>query len=105
MTNLSEALENLKSTDAWKAILDDLDVSTKYRKDNLLWFNADMLWLDFEQKFSQHDLWRSELRWIEFLRNMPDKIIAMEELKEQKDGEIKESEIQENIDALEGMNI
>ena len=64
-----------------------------------------MLGLDFDQKFSQHDVWRSELRWIEFLRNMPDKIIAMEEVKENKETATKDSEIQENIDALEGMNI
>ena len=103
--SLKDALEWLEKSEARQAVIEDLDKSIEYRKSELLWLTGSSIGLDFDRTFSQHDLRRTEVRWIEFLKNMPNKLIEIESLKEASDEEVKDSEIQENIDALADFNV
>ena len=73
--NLIEALESLKKTEAREAILADLEKSVQFRKDELCGLTGDSIGIDFDKHFSQHDMRRTEIRWIEFLKHLPDKLI------------------------------
>lgn len=98
-------MENLQSTEAWKYIIEDLERSYESRKTLLLGLGnpQDSMGLDFDKPYSQHDLWRNELRWIEILKDIPAKIIRMEEVKKVKEEAEKVSNIQAQLDALTEM--
>ena len=102
---LVDALESLKDSDAWKAIVEDLDRSQKFRENQIFGYTGDMLGLDFQQIYSQHDLIRSELRFIEIVKHIPEKLINMEKEKMAKEEIVAASEIQENIDALSELQL
>lgn len=102
---LVDALESLKESDAWKAIVEDLERSQKFRENQIFGYTGDMLGLDLMQTFSQHDLLRSELRFIEIVKHIPEKLINMEKEKIAKEEIVAASEIQENLDALSEMQL
>lgn len=98
--SLVDALEGMIASDARKAVVEDLQRSQKFRENQVFGYTGDMLGLDFEQHFSQHDLIRSELRFIEIVKHIPEKLINMEKQKIAEQEVMDAAEIQQNLDAL-----
>lgn len=97
---LLDALESLIESDAWNAVVEDLNRSQKFRENQIFGYTGDMLGLDLAQHFSQHDLIRSELRFIEIVKHIPEKLINMEKERIAQQEMVDEAEIQQNLDAL-----
>jgi hypothetical protein len=98
-------MDNLKSTEAWKYIIEDLERSYESRKMLLLGLGnpQDSMGIDFDKPYSQHDLWRNELRWIEILKDIPAKIIRQEEVRKAQEEVEEASSVQQQLDALTEM--
>jgi len=90
-------------SEARKAVVEDLNRSQKFRENQIFGYTGDMLGLDLAQHYSQHDLIRSELRFIEIVKHIPQKLIEMEKEKIAQQEVVEEVKIQENLDALSDM--
>ena len=94
---------NVKDKETKEALLADLDKSIQRRQNRLLGKTHeykldcyDPEWVDYKQQ----DLWRMKNWWIECLRCLPEKLVEELKVKEWQVEEMKEAEVQEQIDAL-----
>lgn len=103
--DLIDLMEDFKSTRIWKEILKHLDEAVERRKNVLAWLTGEM-GLDFDLKYSAHDLMRADIRFIELMmKKIPDNIIEEENNRIINEEAMKASEIQENVDALADMQL
>lgn len=101
--DLRDVMEEFKSTVIWKEMCKYLDWYIENRTRVLQWLTGD-LGLDFDLKYSKHDLMRSDIRFIELvLKKLPDVIIEEENNRILNEEWMKESWIQEQVDALSEM--
>ena len=100
---LKDKLSKIKDKDCREALIADLDKSIKWRKDRILGKTHELR-LDSEdyneRDLNEADLFRTENWWIECFKNLPAKLVEELKLKETQVEEIKEAEVQEQIDAL-----
>ena len=100
---LKDKLSKIKDKDCREALIADLDKSIKWRKDRILGKTHELR-LDSEdyneRDLTEADLFRTENWWIECFKNLPAKLVEELKLKETQVEEIKEAEVQEQIDAL-----
>lgn len=100
---LKDKLSSIKDKDCREALIADLDKSTNWRKDRLLGKTHEYKFDSYEytdKDYSEADLFRLENWWIECFKNLPAKLIEELKVKETQVEEIKEAEVQEQIDAL-----
>ena len=92
----------IKDKEIKEALIEDLEKSRKWRIDRLLGRTHEYK-LDLvveTDAYTVEDTVRCENRWIECFANLPNKLIEKLELEETKVEEMKEAEVQEQIDAL-----
>lgn len=101
--DLAELMEEFKESRVWKEIVEYLDAYVDLRGKELIGLTGN-LGLDFDQKYSNHDLVRANLRFIELvMKKIPDEIIEEENRKEMMKEMEAASQIQENVDAFTEM--
>ena len=100
---LKDKLSKVKDKDCREALIADLDKSIKWRKDRLLGKTHEYKFDSEEymdKDYTEADLFRTENWWIECFKNLPAKLVEELKLKETQVEEVKEAEVQEQIDAL-----
>jgi len=100
---LKDKLSNVKDKDTKEALIADLDKSIKWRKDKLLGKTHEFKFDSeeyMEKDYTEADLFRTENWWIECFKHLPEKLVEELKLKESQVEEMKEAEVQEQIDAL-----
>lgn len=103
--DLISLFENFKDTEIRKTMLEYLERRVDMRAEVLKWKTGE-LGLDFDQRYSNHDIMRSEIRFIEnVMMKIPDEIIAQEEIKK-REKEAEELAIAEaEVNALSEMQL
>ena len=100
---LKDKLSKIKDKDTREALIADLDKSITWRKNRILGKTHELR-LDSEdyneRDLTEADLFRTENWWIECFKHLPEKIAEELKLQETQVEEIKEAEVQEQIDAL-----
>lgn len=98
-----QVFEDFKDTDVWKKMCEYLDGRVETRTKVLQGLTGDM-GIDFDTRYSTHDLMRSEIRFIELImKKIPDEIIREELNKKQQEEEQKLVDAQAEINALSDM--
>lgn len=100
---LKDKLSKIKDKDTREALIADLDKSITWRKNRILGKTHELR-LDSEdyneRDLTEADLFRTENWWIECFKHLPEKIAEELKLQETKVEEMKDAEVQEQIDAL-----
>lgn len=100
---LKDKLSKIKDKDCREALIADLDKSITWRKNRILGktheykFDSEPY---MDTDYSEADLFRTENWWIECFKHLPEKIAEELKLQETKVEEMKDAEVQEQIDAL-----
>lgn len=100
---LQERLGKVKDKETREALIADLDKSIQWRENRLLGKTNEYKLDEYEvmdKGYGLADLYRSENRWIECFKNLPNKIAEELKVKEGQVQEMEEAEVQEQIDAL-----
>lgn len=96
-------MSGFQDTDVWKIMCDYLDNYVENRKKTLIGLTGE-LGIDFDTKYSQHDLWRSDIRLLELVfKRLPEVIIAAEEMKAKQALQEEETQIQAQLDAMSSL--
>ena len=106
---ISELIWGLKVKDkeTREALVADLEKSMNWRINRLLWKTHEYK-LDnivYEDAYTTEDLYRAENRWIECFENLPNKLAEELKVKEGQIEEVKDAEIQEQLDALSSLEV
>ena len=106
---ISELIWGLKVKDkeTREALVEDLNKSMNWRINRLLWKTHEYK-LDnivYEDAYTTEDLYRAENRWIECFENLPTKLAEELKVKEGQIEEVKNAEIQEQLDALSSLEV
>lgn len=106
---ISELIGGLKVKDkeTREALVEDLNKSMNWRINRLLWKTHEYK-LDnivYEDAYTEEDLYRTENRWIECFENLPTKLVEKLKLEEWQIEEVKDAEIQEQLDALSSLEV
>ena len=106
---ISELIWGLKVKDkeTREALVEDLEKSMNWRINRLLWKTHEYK-LDnivYEDAYTTEDLYRAENRWIECFENLPTKLAEELKVKEWQIEEVKDAEIQEQLDALSSLEV
>jgi hypothetical protein len=106
---ISELIWSLKVKDkeTREALVADLEKSMNWRINRLLWKTHEYK-LDnivYEDAYTEEDLYRTENRWIECFENLPTKLVEKLKLEEWQIEEVKDAEIQEQLDALSSLEV
>ena len=103
INHLKELAGKLKDKETREALIADLDRSYKWREDRILWRTNEYKLDTYEvndKEYTTEDLYRNANWWIECFKHLPVKLSEELKLKEWQVEEIKEAEVQEQIDAL-----
>jgi hypothetical protein len=106
---ISELIWGLKVKDkeTREALVADLEKSMNWRINRLLWKTHEYK-LDnivYEDAYTTEDLYRAENRRIECFENLPTKLAEELKVKEWQIEEVKDAEIQEQLDALSSLEV
>lgn len=97
----------VKDKETREALVADLEKSMNWRINRLLWKTHEYK-LDniiYEDAYTTEDLYRAENRWIECFENLPAKLAEELKVKEWQIEEVKDAEIQEQLDALSSLEV
>lgn len=97
----------VKDKETREALVADLEKSMNWRINRLLWKTHEYK-LDniiYEDAYTTEDLYRTENRWIECFDNLPQKLADELKVKEWQIEEVKDAEIQEQLDALSSLEV
>jgi hypothetical protein len=97
----------VKDKETREALVADLEKSMNWRINRLLWKTHEYK-LDnivYEDAYTTEDLYRAENRWIECFENLPTKLAEELKVKEWQIEEVKDAEIQEQLDALSSLEV
>ena len=106
---ISELIWGLKVKDkeTREALVEDLEKSMNWRINRLLWKTHEYK-LDnivYEDAYTTEDLYRAENRGIEWCANLPTKLAEELKVMEGQIEEVKDAEIQEQLDALSSLEV